>query len=425
MRRAAALSALLLAALLLAGCGAPQDAPAAEPTPEPLCAHDWRDGVCSLCGEVCVHDWAEGVCRVCGMVCAHDWAEGVCRVCGMVCAHDWDEGVCTICGRVCTHEDHDRETRECRVCGLTVPHRYVNCVCSCGARPQYVEDLKLYPEEVLVNEEGPGQIDSYVYNRLTGEIVEGDRKRNHFERVVLIYTPCGYDPEGAYDVVFLTNASNTNSAAWLTKGYSFDSQHCHFTGKKLLDGMIAQGYCEPTIFVSIEYRRNASPAKTAEMYERELRRDVLPFLIENYATYASLDENRRVIPAREHFAHTGASFGSTMSWELMTRCADLFSYWGLYSGRLSEGVPIVRAIDEAAAQYPLDFVYVGGGKGEPASGTFEKYTAGIIEDCVSLEEGKNIAFLNLDHAIHWHPTWFVLLHNSMQVFFRNRYEPLG
>lgn len=55
---------ILGAALLCcaAGC-AEEDVP---------CTHEWKDGTCTLCGEVCVHTWEDNACTVCGM---HDYED--------------------------------------------------------------------------------------------------------------------------------------------------------------------------------------------------------------------------------------------------------------------------------------------------------------------------------------------------------------
>lgn len=429
-----ALLLLLSLCLLLsaAACGEvesepePTPEPTVEPTPEPTpCAHVYLEGECLKCRAPCPHEWENGVCRLCELVCEHHWdEEGVCTVCGLACAHEWDEGVCTICGYVCRHENHDRSSLICRDCGMETQHHYINCVCSCGAKPQYFMSMKKYPEEILSNKDKPGTLTSYLYDRRSYEVNPGSKRETKYDRGFVVYTPHNYDPAQRYNVVVLCPGVNQNCHTWLEKGIAFNATYHHLTGKALIDGMIAQGYCEPTIFVSAEYYQNGAASKIAAEFEQELREAILPSVVKNYSTYASLDESGHVIPAREHFAFAAVSFGSIMAWDLMTRCSDLFSYWGCYAGNFTDKENMAERLDAtAAAGYPENFVYTGIGLLEEGWNTLEKYTDQLEAECDSLEYGKNIVFHEISYAIHWYSCWFIHLHNSMQVFFYNTYKP--
>lgn len=427
--RALLCALLLLALLLCAACGAaeesePEPTPAPTPAPTP-CAHVFFGGKCIKCGLPCEHDWHEGRCTICGLYHReHEWEEGVCTVCGLACEHEWEEGVCTVCGFVCRHEDHDRKTLICKDCGLEAHHHYINGVCACGEKPTYIMDLKQYPEEVLSNTDDPGELTSYLYDRRSYEVHPGSRRETKYDRGFVVYTPCGYDPAQRYNVVLLCPGVNQNCHTWLEKSIAFNATYHHFTGKALIDGMIAHGYCEPTIFVSVEYYQNGAASKIAGEFELELREAILPYVVEHYSTYASLDESGHVIPAREHFAFAAVSFGSIMTWDLMPRCSDLFSYWGCYAGNFTDKETMAERLDAtAAAGYPENFVYTGIGLLEEGWNTLEKYTDQLEAESSSLEYGKNIVFHKIANAIHWYSCWFIHLHNSMQVFFYNTYEP--
>jgi hypothetical protein len=406
------------------------------------CAHEWADGVCTICGLRCLHSWADGVCTVCGAVCEHEWYRGACRrcampcahewrddgfcaICGLPCSHDWQDGVCTICGLRCRHEHHDPETCLCTACGLPVEHRYVNGRCIfCGEEPAYVMDRLDYPKEVLQGTEDRGTLESFLYDRRTGEIRTGTRREDKFDFGFVIYTPYGYDPERQYNVVLLMPGVNQDCHTWLEKNIAFDATYHHFKGRDLLDGMIACGYCEPTIFVSVEYFQNGAPDRIARDLEQDLRTIILPYVVGHYGTYSSLDEKGAVTPEREHFAFVAVSFGSIVAWDLMTYCSDLFSYWGCYAGCFADRETIAARIDAtAAAGYPENFVYTGVGLQEEGWNTLRKYSDEMIAECSSLEYGKNIVFHEINHSIHWYSCWFIHLHNSMQIFFKTVYEP--
>ena len=67
-------------------------------------AHNYVDGICSVCGygdKVCEHDYVDGVCAECGETCEHvAYVDGYCAQCAMPCAHNFADGSCSICGDV-------------------------------------------------------------------------------------------------------------------------------------------------------------------------------------------------------------------------------------------------------------------------------------------------------------------------------------
>jgi len=97
---------------------------------EESCAHNYVDGVCTICSEACTHIYSEGVCAACKMPCEHDYENSVCTICGTACTHSYDNGTCTACGKVC---EHDYTDGKCSVCGVNCTHDYENSVCTvCG-----------------------------------------------------------------------------------------------------------------------------------------------------------------------------------------------------------------------------------------------------------------------------------------------------
>lgn len=369
------------------------------------------------------HVWVDGACALCGEKCGHVWHDGFCTVCGAPCpGHIWRGGVCTRCGYVCPHLDHDPETLVCADCGEKTIHRYVDLVCSCGAEPQFITDPVEFPEDVLDGSERKGTLETFVYDSRDGS-VHGGKREYKTEREFVVYTPYGYDPGQKYNVLVLLHGAGQNCHEWLERRHIFSAAYPFFFGSDLLDAMIERGDCEPLIVVSAEYRFFGSPAEISGPFSRELREGVLPYVVANYSTWASLDEDGKLIPAREHFAFAAASFGSMIMWGGMIEdCADVFAYWGGFSGNVTTTDGMVAEINAAAeAGYVPQMLYAGGGAQEESSYSDQRRFAETVERCECLGEG-NTAYHFIKDREHAYATWDMCLYNCLLVFFRNSHE---
>lgn len=73
-----------------------------------------------------------------------------------------------------------------------------------------------------------------------------------------------------------------------------------------------------------------------EQFVRELREDILPFIVQNYSTYAADGSAEAISAARDHFAYAGLSMGSIYAYNsVMPLCLDLFAWFGCFSGMRS------------------------------------------------------------------------------------------
>ena len=437
-------AALLLALSVLAsGCAAPGQAP---PAPAPtehahlwqdgecavcgaVCPHEWRDGTCAICGAPCPHEWREGVCALCGAVCPHEWQDGVCAVCGAVCPHEWQDGVCAICGAPCPHPQHGQEDLLCADCALTAPHSYLNGVCSrCGARPHFFTKLSEIPETLAIAASFHGTTETYHYPLESGEILPGPHgtylPEERRQRDMVVYTPPGYDPAGRYDVVILSPGAGHNAHYWMERANRLGSTVGRIKGCELLDRLIEQGLIEPAIFVTVEYYLLGQPAEIAVSYGRDLRERVLPFLAAHYATYASVDEKGALIAAPEHFAFVGASFGAMIGWQLLADNTDLFSYWGLLSGAFKHEEEMIDLLDRGVEEdRPIHWLYAGDGREAQGWTPYLHKVEALGESCSCLEMDKNLSFVAVAKTSHNFSAWDIGLINSLQVFFRSRFEP--
>ena len=374
----------------------------------------------------------DGACTICGMECEHvRWKDGICTICGFGCAHEWQDGVCINCGMSCPHRHHDAQTGVCSDCGMKVPHSYHNGICTrCGEKPVFVTSPKEMPEELSVATDRKGRLDTYHFPLEEGDIVPGAHPTGTPEersmRDMIVYTPYGYDETKQYNVVILAPAAGHTVHQWMEKATLLSGAYGRVIGSELLDRMIAAEFVEPVIVVAVEYYLRDAPASVAVGYERDLRERVLPFVAENYATYASVDGNGDLIAAPEHFGYVAASYGSMVGWQMLPNCTDLFAFWGLLSGGYLNDEEITMRINAGvSAQDPIHYLYTGEGKLALGWGSYKYRMERLDEDCAYIKSGENFTFLAIDRAGHNYPSWNAGLFNCLRIFFLNRFVPLS
>ncbi len=394
------------------------------------CAHQWKNGVCIICGTACEHRWLDGVCRICGTPCAHRWVDDVCSICGYGCKHEWQDGVCRICGVVCPHESHDAKSCLCEVCGFKVAHEYENGLCVyCGEEPPFVTMLLDLPIELKNATEEKGRLENYHYLIGEGELLPGAHatvsREDRRQRDVVVYTPYGYDAGKQYNVLILAPGAGHTAHRWMEWTNLLSTKLGRLKGCEFLDRLIACGRIEPLIVVVAEYYLRDSPAEIAEIYEKDLRERVLPYIAAHYGTYASVDEDGTFIPAPEHFAFVGCSFGSMIGWQMLPENTDLFAYWGLLSGAYQNDEELTARINRRVnANCPIEYLYAGDGKRAPGWASYKNRMQKLSAAADPLEDGANLRFLAVERVGHNYPAWDTGLYNCLQVFFHNRYVPL-
>lgn len=395
-----------------------------------VCSHRWHDGVCRICGKACDHAWYDGVCGICYMRCEHEWNEGICRICGEGCAHYWRDGVCTRCGAVCPHTNHDAESGLCEICGSKTSHEYLNGKCTrCGEPPSFITKLIDLPADIKTAAEEHGEVEIFYYAPGKSEVLPGEHGMRTYEerkmRNLAVYTPAGYDPEQQYNVLIIAPGAGHNASHWLERANLLSGALGRLTGREMLDRLIEHGQAEPMIVAVVEYYLHISPDEVAAVYKEDLRERILPFLAENYGTYASVSENGTLIAAPEHFGFVGASYGSMIGWRMLPDCSDLFSYWCLLSGAFQDEDQIIERINKnIIASRKIHWLYTGDGNQATGWKVYENHMKALDSNCWNLELGKNFCFVAVEKAEHSYSSWDVGLFNSLQVFFHSRYVPV-
>ena len=345
--------------------------------------------------------------------------------------HKWHDGVCTICGAECPHERHDAQSCLCTACGTETEHSYLNGICTrCGAAPEFHTELIQLPEDMGVPAEEHGELESFYYALGTGEVLPGEHGTATAEerkmRNLVVYTPFGYDPEKQYDVLVIAPGAGHFARYWLDRPNRLSGVFGRIKGRELLDRLIEHGRIEPMIVAVVEYYLHESPEDVAPIYEADLRERILPFLAANYGTYASVDEDGRLIAAPEHFAFAGASYGAMVGWQILPDCTDMFSYWGLFSGAFRNDEEMAERINGGVdAEHPINWLYAGDGDEAPGWSAYKHRVEYLDENCESLELGKNLSFVAMKDVEHGFSTWNNSLINCLRVFFRSRCVPAG
>ena len=428
MKRTVAL--LLSLCLLLSGCtirrtplpstvtptpvpvkgAAPTPTPAPTPEPTPCPHKTYTKGICDDCGEPCPHE---------------EWEDGVCMSCGTVCSHQWSAAVCELCGEVCTHPAHDEATCFCTVCGTFIRHHYFNSVCSlCGGAPQF-SDLDI-PDELRVPCDQQGTLVHVAYNT-HNYALEPYGVIDEYTKKMTVYLPYGYDPTEQYDVIVIMHGMGFMSEYWLdtVQEYSHDGEQ--ILTKDVLDNMIAQGLCPPVIVAAPTFYRDSiilGEYLSGSAFAPELRNDVIPFLVEHFATYAAEPTSEAVSAVREHFGYVGLSMGSIIGFQsALALCLDLFGYYGLFSGCSTYAANLLSCIDtEEFRDYPILYFYNNAGSWDVALSEHRYYYHDIVDRCDRLTEGENACFVEVKDYGHEFRPWIVGLYDCLMVFFADTFK---
>lgn len=268
-----------------------------------------------------------------------------------------------------------------------------------------------------------------------------------------IYLPYGYDESQQYDVLYLLHGTEGESDGPMEEFWL--KQWGQFT-LNVLDNMIKEGLCKPVIVVTPNYysrvegyeitdeqlsalaeRLNDSfiNPDTAEdggepdneqnvwpvYFGQELRNNIIPAVESQYSTYAGGDVSEaNLIATRDHRAFAGLSRGSmTVGRSGLTDNADLFAYFGNFSGMWTEFDAFKDALTGKFADYEIKYWYNGNGKGDFALENHQAFKDQVLAEMGDrFVDGENFAWILLRDGAHMYNSWLVDLYNSLLVFFQ-------
>lgn len=343
------------------------------------------------------------------------------------CPHPgWQNGVCVACGAVCPHAEHDYDSCVCFVCGMTVGHSYLTSRCPmCGRTPAFTDSL--VPSAFFRRPDAPGTVQTVEYT--THDYV-GERRGAGtltYRKRMLVYLPRGYDPAQPYNVLVLLHGMGGGETYWLGKPqlYAAYGTEYYVSTAQMLDNMLAAGMCRDMIVVTPTFYRDSGNLSLydrvpdEEQFVRELREDILPFIVQNYATYAADGSAEAISAARDHFAYAGLSMGSIYAYNsVMPLCLDLFAWFGCFSGSDCYVDLTVDALrSEANAPYPIRYFYNSIGTRDSMAALHRENFIAITDRVDGLTDTENAWFTLVADAGHEYGAWIVGLYNFLQVVF--------
>lgn len=201
-----------------------------------------------------------------------------------------------------------------------------------------------------------------------------------FKKPICIYLPYGYDPLQDYNVVVLLPGMDMPYSCYLSRAHRYSAELYSVQFKNVLDNMIDIGRMQPSIVVTLPYYGSTTEGHPVmeldgNQLTHELRYDLLPYIINNYRTYAKGSDEYSISQARDHFGIFGFSYTSTMILKyIMPECLDLFSWFGASSIFHSPLSDAIKVVNEDQEKYPIHYLYVGcGDRDDAREQTIEMY----------------------------------------------------
>lgn len=243
-----------------------------------------------------------------------------------------------------------------------------------------------------------------------------------------VYLPYGYDEGKAYDVLFLLHTASADSYFWLVYDHYMTDTEGNYRAVSvcsLLDIMISKGYCRPLIVVAPdcylgdEERFEHNSERDFSQFAKEFPDDLLPYVAENYATYAGSGSHEDLVKAREHFGVLGSSFGAYMAYRsLLGRNFDIVSDFCLTGGGEVEPWWLDDMWENLGMQdYSLHCLYFAEGEYDDRGPVETGYY--MLLDYGWKFTGENTALSLLYGTGHEDREWVTALYNSLQMFFRD------
>ena len=351
------------------------------------------------------------------------WTDGVCAACGAACGHPaWEEGRCAACGMACPHPSHDPETLRCTQCGLIVPHDFAKNVCVlCGEGPAFRE--KLLPRDLFKPCERQGTVEKVTYSSHVYYDPSDPDSHKSVQKTLYVYLPYGYDPEERYDVLVLLHGIACTEKYWLVDKQEYKPDSIvEVKTADLLDNMIDQGLCRKLIVVTPTFYENSKKMEEywrqtdQPIFQREVRKEILPLIAEKYATYAESGSPEDISAARRHFGIAGLSMGSIYIYTgFLPDSLDLFGWFGCFSGSDGNMNTLAGKLNES--EYPVYYFYNSVGRLDDYYDLHLGQYRSLLGKADGLAEGENAAFSVIEDVGHKYAAWSAGLYNFLQVAF--------
>ena len=213
------------------------------------------------------------------------------------------------------------------------------------------------------------------------------------QREMYVYTPPGYNPAKKYPVLYLLGGSGELPSNWIFDG------RVNF----IMDNLLAEGMAVPMIIAipnnQVIHRNHPKHTElTFDIFEKEMRKHVIPLVDETYST----------IQSPKGRAISGLSMGGRHSMFVGFRSLDLFASFGILSaGDTNAETTLSQFLNDPKVNEKVDYLFVGQGT-EEASGF-------MGSRCVALHEALNKHNIEHEYYVGGHgghdwATWRHLLY---------------
>lgn len=232
----------------------------------------------------------------------------------------------------CQHLHHDPVTLICDDCGELVVHDYdENGVCTRCGKTTVFATSPIGGQAITQDCSEQGTIEKVTYQTHAYEL-EATQNRDDMvvTKAMNVYLPYGYTTSEQYNVLVLLHGSGETEDFWFAQGdYDSGNLTTYLRGygtQQVLDNMMQQGLAEKTIVVTPTLYTTYEGGESGMGYfHLELMNDIMPYIINNYSTYAASDSEEDMIAARDHMAYAGLSAGSGLGFRCIwpTACSTL------------------------------------------------------------------------------------------------------
>ncbi|MBR2070062.1 MAG: hypothetical protein IJ981_01415 [Clostridia bacterium] len=364
---------------------------------------------------------------------------------------------------------HDRETLIRTGTSKILPHNFVDGKCKyCDYTTIFRQTLLSQSPEILTTPQSADKqgevVEVWYKTRAYGiEATHPELGELHIVKRAFVYLPAGYDPdrEEPYNVMFKSHGNKNNEGYWFKKADYAESNSSYAGGygtENVLDYMIANDLSEDVIVVGITFYQfyenekqgdsvNAIPGidgyyygyidpdyprvegtidNTNEKFDtefwKEFQYDLLPYIVENFNTYAKSSSEEDMIAARDHVAFTGLFRSEDFATSVLSNLLPFFSYIGYETGYIANEGFIEKYNADYKGKYDIKYMFISCGEQEDCLANIEDMN--ILIDGIGLQQGSDISkgdqvdFIYIQDGAHNYGTWITNLYDELLVFFK-------
>jgi len=272
------------------------------------------------------------------------------------------------------------------------------------AAANFAREIKLTEDDVRLFPEPPADYRELPESGLRGtlDVLRYESGVTDTTREATVYLPPGYDPEGAYPVLYLLHGIGGDRHEW-TRGASAHA---------ILDNLIAAGRITPLIAVFPNGRAMADDRVPEQIFNPEaiaafaaFEQDLLDYLI------PAVESHYRTLTDADHRALAGLSMGGGQTLNFGLAHLDTFPWVGAFSAAPNTKEPEKLVPDPAGTTAALRLLYLSCGN-QDALINFSQRTQRYLQ-------AHNVPHLwNVDDHGHDPETWGSNLYHFAQLIFR-------